>query len=55
MFYINEQDGVQLRMGDRTGGGSIADDPSRTYSVPSFINKYKSLTENMNQLQNKHL
>ena len=26
------------------GGGSIADDPSRTYSVPSYINKYKSLT-----------
>ena len=27
MFYINEQDEAQLRMGDRTGGGSIADDP----------------------------
>ena len=44
MFYINEQDRAQLRMGDRAGGGSIADDPSRTYSVPSYINKYKSLT-----------
>ena len=44
MFYINEQDRAQLRMGDRAGGGSIADDPSRTYSVPSYINKYKALT-----------
>ena len=44
MFYINEQDRAQLRMGDRAGGGSIADDPSRTYSIPSYINKYKSLT-----------
>ena len=41
----------QLRMGDLgQGGGSIADDPSRTYSVPSYINKYKSLTKkNMNR------
>tara|TARA_A100001515_G_C4576820_1_gene211640 strand:+ start:93 stop:1334 length:1242 start_codon:yes stop_codon:yes gene_type:complete len=44
MFYINEQDRAQLRMGDRAGGGSVADDPSRTYSVPSYINKYKALT-----------
>ena len=44
MFYINEQDRAQLRMGDRAGGGSIADDPSRTYSIPSYINKYKALT-----------
>ena len=44
MFYINEQDRAQLRMGDRAGGGSVADDPSRTYSIPSYINKYKSLT-----------
>ena len=44
MFYINEQDRAQLRMGDRAGGGSVADDPSRTYSIPSYINKYKALT-----------
>tara|TARA_B100000287_G_scaffold165512_1_gene156115 strand:+ start:322 stop:1590 length:1269 start_codon:yes stop_codon:yes gene_type:complete len=44
MFYINEQDRASLRMGDRAGGGSVADDLNRTYSVPKYLKKYKSLT-----------
>ena len=42
MFYINEQEKARLSIGERTGGGSVADNLAEPYKVAGFIRKYKS-------------
>jgi hypothetical protein len=42
MFYINEQEKARLSIGNRTGGGSVADNLAEPYKVAGFIRKYKS-------------
>ena len=42
MFYINEQEKARLSIGQRTGGGSIAENLADPYNVPAFVRNYKS-------------
>ena len=42
MFYINEQEKARLSIGQRTGGGSVAENAAEPYNVAGFIRKYKS-------------
>ena len=42
MFYINEQEKARLSIGQRTGGGSVAENAAEPYNIPSFVRKYKS-------------
>ena len=42
MFYINEQEKARLSIGQRTGGGSVAENAAEPYNVAGFVRKYKS-------------
>ena len=42
MFYINEQEKARLSIGNRTGGGSIAENAAEAYNIAGFIRNYKS-------------
>ena len=42
MFYINEQQKARLSIGERTGGGSVAENAAEPYNVAGFIRNYKS-------------
>ena len=42
MFYINEQQKARLSIGERTGGGSIAENAADPYNIPAFVRNYKS-------------
>ena len=42
MFYINEQEKARLSIGERTGGGSVAENAADPYNVPAFVRNYKA-------------
>ena len=42
MFYINEQQKARLSIGERTGGGSVAENAADPYNVPAFVRNYKA-------------
>ena len=45
MFYINEQEKAKLDTSGRTDRGSVVDDPSQQYNIPTFINEWDSVTQ----------
>ena len=42
MFYINEQEKARLSIGNRTGGGSVAENLADPYNIPAFVRNYKA-------------
>ena len=55
MFYINAQEKAKLDTSGRTDRGSVVDDPSQQYNIPTFINEWDSVTQTYKNQEARNL
>ena len=55
MFYINAVEDARLTTEevDKSGPGSVADDPSQQYDIPKFLRKYDGVRNKIVEVENK--